>query len=167
MACLPLRFHPAVAVTNAFKQCHGIVAAHLRAEPLLGDEFAGASIAEVSSPKEEAKLRSHQAHTTLYALVVEVGPPLPLGGAEAGHGEDEVHGFEGGGGSRPSNKLTISQKGPLSALSIDHLCLRPAARHDAAHSALSIKQSLVARREFKDGFLKKKLSQEQCNGFID
>jgi len=83
-----------MAITNAFKECYGIVAAHLGAEPLLSDDLAGAGVTKVSSPEEEAKLRSHQAHAALYAFVAEIRPPLPLGGAEAGHSEDEVHGFE-------------------------------------------------------------------------
>ena len=98
MIRFPLCFHPAMAVTNTFKQSYRLIAAHLGAKPLLSDDLAGASIAEVRCPKEEAKLRSHQAHAALYALVAEVRPPLALCRAEAVHGEDKaVHGWKGNG----------------------------------------------------------------------
>ena len=57
--------------------------------------LASAGIAKISSPKEEAKLRGHQAYATLYAFVTVVRPPLTLRRGEAGHIEDEVvHGWK-------------------------------------------------------------------------
>ena len=57
--------------------------------------LAGAGIAKVSSPKEEAKLRGHQAYATLYAFVAVVRPPLSLCRGEAGHIKDKaVHGWK-------------------------------------------------------------------------
>jgi hypothetical protein len=98
MIRFPLCFHPAMAITNSFKQCHGFIIAHLGAKEFLANDLTSVSIAKVCCPKEETKLRSNQAHATLSASIATVRPPLALRRGEADHIEDEgVHDFEAGG----------------------------------------------------------------------